>query len=428
MKLSEKLIELRKANGWSQEDLAEKVDVSRQAISRWENGTALPDAQNLLRISKLFLVTADYLLNDDVEERTEPPAAEEKPEAKAAADAPPPPPKRRRLLWLLLPMSCFLLLAVYFMVRTVQLSGAHHHSAFSCVRENEIAPTCTAEGSFDEVIFCTECDEELLRTHQSVAKLPHVLSESVRENEVAPTCTAEGSFDEVVFCAECGEELLRTHRSVAKLSHQYQNRFCTLCGEAEPSQGLSYLSNGNGTCIVSRGDCLDEHVVIPAYSPDGDRVTHIKTGAFLGDTLLKSVKLPETVTYIGESAFRDCTNLESINLPSGITMIRSYTFASCTSLKEITIPENVYSIGTFAFSDCVSCQSIVIPAKVEKIGAFAFRNFSACEGTATFRNASGWKLYDENETLVDVVYFEQSFASPMLLLSFLRCEYSWRRG
>ena len=278
------------------------------------------------------------------------------------------------------------------------------------------------------MVFCTECGEELLRTHQNVAKLPHVLSESVRENEVAPTCTAEGSFDEVVFCAECDEELLRTHRSVAKLSHQYQNRFCTLCGEAEPSQGLSYLSNGDGTCIVSRGDCLDEHVVIPAYSPDGDRVTHIKTGAFLGDTLLKSVKLPETVTYIGESAFRDCTNLESINLPSGITMIRSYTFASCTSLKEITIPENVYSIGTFAFSDCVSCQSIVIPAKVEKIGAFAFRNFSACEGTATFRNASGWKLYDENETLVDVVYFEQSFASPMLLLSFLRCEYSWRRG
>ena len=45
MKLSEKLIELRKANGWSQEDLAEKTDVSRQAISRWENGTALPDAQ-----------------------------------------------------------------------------------------------------------------------------------------------------------------------------------------------------------------------------------------------------------------------------------------------------------------------------------------------------------------------------------------------
>ena len=67
MKLPDKIIKLRKENGWSQEELAEKLDVSRQAISRWENGTALPDAQNVLQISKLFHVTTDYLLNDDYE-------------------------------------------------------------------------------------------------------------------------------------------------------------------------------------------------------------------------------------------------------------------------------------------------------------------------------------------------------------------------
>ena len=67
MNLPDKIIKLRKENGWSQEELAEKLDVSRQAISRWENGTALPDAQNVLQISKLFHVTTDYLLNDDYE-------------------------------------------------------------------------------------------------------------------------------------------------------------------------------------------------------------------------------------------------------------------------------------------------------------------------------------------------------------------------
>ena len=67
MKLQDKIIEHRKANGWSQEDFADKLNVSRQAISRWENGTALPDAQNILQISKLFHVTTDYLLNDDYE-------------------------------------------------------------------------------------------------------------------------------------------------------------------------------------------------------------------------------------------------------------------------------------------------------------------------------------------------------------------------
>lgn len=67
MKLPDKIIKHRKANGWSQEDFAEKLNISRQAISRWENGTALPDVQNILQISKLFNVTTDYLLNDDYE-------------------------------------------------------------------------------------------------------------------------------------------------------------------------------------------------------------------------------------------------------------------------------------------------------------------------------------------------------------------------
>lgn len=67
MNLQEKLIQLRKSKGMSQEDLAEKIMVSRQAISRWENGTALPDATNILAISKLYGVTTDYLLNDHYE-------------------------------------------------------------------------------------------------------------------------------------------------------------------------------------------------------------------------------------------------------------------------------------------------------------------------------------------------------------------------
>lgn len=65
MKLSEKIISLRKNCGYSQEELAEKLNISRQAVSRWESGTAMPDANNILQISKLFGVTADYLLNDE---------------------------------------------------------------------------------------------------------------------------------------------------------------------------------------------------------------------------------------------------------------------------------------------------------------------------------------------------------------------------
>ena len=67
MNLQRKIITLRKQSGLSQEDMAEKLHVSRQTISRWEVGLALPDAENLRQLSQLFKVTTDYLLNDAYE-------------------------------------------------------------------------------------------------------------------------------------------------------------------------------------------------------------------------------------------------------------------------------------------------------------------------------------------------------------------------
>ena len=74
MKLSDKILTLRKQSGLSQEELAEKLEVSRQAVSRWEVGSAQPDASNVLQLSKLFGVTADYLLNDNYESDRDVPA------------------------------------------------------------------------------------------------------------------------------------------------------------------------------------------------------------------------------------------------------------------------------------------------------------------------------------------------------------------
>lgn len=65
MTFGEKLLKLRKEGGLSQEGLAEKLSVSRQAVSRWENEGILPDCVNLLEISHLFGVSTDYLLHDD---------------------------------------------------------------------------------------------------------------------------------------------------------------------------------------------------------------------------------------------------------------------------------------------------------------------------------------------------------------------------
>lgn len=70
MKLADKILDLRKKQGMSQENLAEKLNVSRQAVSRWEMGTSQPDVSNIVSLSRLFGVTTDYLLNDDFESNT----------------------------------------------------------------------------------------------------------------------------------------------------------------------------------------------------------------------------------------------------------------------------------------------------------------------------------------------------------------------
>lgn len=68
MILADKLIWLRKKNGLSQEEFAEKIDVSRQAVSRWEGAQTYPDLPKIILISKLFDVSTDYLLIDDIED------------------------------------------------------------------------------------------------------------------------------------------------------------------------------------------------------------------------------------------------------------------------------------------------------------------------------------------------------------------------
>ena len=76
MTFGEKLLELRKKNNFSQEELAEKLGVSRQAVSRWESGETMPDSPNLLQISKIFSVSADYLLRDEIEQNLPEPKTE----------------------------------------------------------------------------------------------------------------------------------------------------------------------------------------------------------------------------------------------------------------------------------------------------------------------------------------------------------------
>ena len=70
MNFAEKMIELRKQQNLSQQDLADRLGVSRQAISRWETGAVQPLADSVKSLAQVFQVSTDYLLNDDLDDPT----------------------------------------------------------------------------------------------------------------------------------------------------------------------------------------------------------------------------------------------------------------------------------------------------------------------------------------------------------------------
>ena len=67
MILADKIINERKKNGWSQEELADMLDVSRQSVSKWEGAQSIPDISKILKMAEVFGVSTDYLLKEDME-------------------------------------------------------------------------------------------------------------------------------------------------------------------------------------------------------------------------------------------------------------------------------------------------------------------------------------------------------------------------
>ena len=117
MSLAEKMIELRKQNGLSQQDLADRLGVSRQAISRWETGAVQPLADSVRGLAQVFQVSTDYLLNDDLDDPT--PLHSPQP-------APPqeePTPTRKHRKWLL---ALAALVAATVLVLVTAVSTAYY--------------------------------------------------------------------------------------------------------------------------------------------------------------------------------------------------------------------------------------------------------------------------------------------------------------
>ena len=341
--------------------------------------------------------------------------------------------------------------------------SATGHTPSDPVRENEVLATCTAEGSYDEVIYCEVLGDEVSRTQQTIDKLAHAPADPVRENEVSATCAQEGSYDEVIYCEVCNTELSRTPQTIDKIAHTPSDPvrenevpatctaegsyvkvvYCEVCGEEVrritliiPAKGHTYSDKWsyNETYHWHAATCehVDEMIDMTQHTLVGDKCS--VCGAFVGSIGLEYMLSDDGIYYIvssvgtafdseivipseykglpvktiADSAFSGCDFITTVYIPDSITSIGNYAFYSCYSLTKIALPDNVTYIGDNAFNGCDSLRGITIPDSVKKIGIGAFNNCKKLQNITVSENnivyaSVGGILYNKGLTEIIMV-------------------------
>jgi hypothetical protein len=153
--------------------------------------------------------------------------------------------------------------------------AATGHTEGEGVIENEVDPDCITTGSYDTVVYCKTCGEELSREVTVIPALGHTEGAPVKENNVAPDCTTVGGYDTVVYCTVCNTELSRVHTEVSALGHTEETvpgkdatctetgltdgKKCTVCGTVTVEQ----------TTVPALGHQYDETMILPDCETKG---------------------------------------------------------------------------------------------------------------------------------------------------------------
>ena len=309
------------------------------------------------------------------------------------------------------------------------------------IKHNKRNPSCTSAGwySYEE---CTRCNYS---TYTEIPKLGHDI---ITHNAKAPTCTDSG-WDTYQTCSRCDYS---TYIEKSKLGHRYTNDICIRCSIPRVSEGLSFVSNGDGTCYVSDiGTCKDKNIIIPAISPSGEDVIGIGARAFYGDDIT-SIIIPEGVTYIEDAAFY-MSDLTSITIPSTITEIRganvfsycsnlmevnisdlsawckikfsddscnplynfgylylngellteliipdntpvnAYAFYRCSGITKVVFPDGIKIVGRYAFYYCRDLQSLTVPHSITSFGGYTFKGCKSLTDIYYYGTEAEWNKF-----------------------------------
>ena len=195
------------------------------------------------------------------------------------------------------------------------------HTDGEIVVENNVDPTCTESGSYDNVVYCTVCSEEVSRETVTVAALGHTAGETVVENKVDATCSAEGSYENVVYCTVCNEELSRETVSIEKLPHTEvideavaptctetgltKGSHCDVCGETIVAQTVVAELGHKYNAVVTAPTCTEEGYTTYTCSVCGDNYKKDEVAA-PGHTTVTDAAVAPTCTETGLTEGSHC--------------------------------------------------------------------------------------------------------------------------
>ena len=130
------------------------------------------------------------------------------------------------------------------------------HTPGEAVEENRVEATCKDAGSYEEVVYCTDCGAELSRETKTIETIAHTHGEPVEENRVEPTCKVEGSYDEVVYCTVCDEEVSRTTKTIEinPDAHTYDDNKDADCNDCGAVRELFTYGDVNGDGEINNRD------------------------------------------------------------------------------------------------------------------------------------------------------------------------------
>ena len=200
------------------------------------------------------------------------------------------------------------------------------HTHRDVVKENEKAPSCTENGSYESVVYCSVCSAEISRSLQTVEKLGHAPKDAVTENRVESSCEAKGGYDTVIYCGRCASELSRVHTVLDALGHDYaesftvdkeptctaegsKSRHCSRCESKADVTAIAELGHAWGEEIVKAATCTEDGSVTKSCSRcDVTKSTVISAlGHKPGSTAVENEKKPNCVDAGSHEEVVRCT-------------------------------------------------------------------------------------------------------------------------